>query len=310
MEARALQIEHLSYSYHHEWTRRKILALNDVTFSVDTGESFGFLGHNGAGKTTTIKCLLGLIRPVEGSIRINGIESTQAPARRQVGYVPEQPYFYDNLRVYEIMQLYAGLAGIRASERRPAIQEALAKVNATGLAQARMRTLSKGQAQRVAMAQAVVAKPRLLVLDEPFSGLDPLGRKEFRELLCSLKQSGTTIFMSSHILSDVEFLCDRVSILSRGSLKGVFRTRDIPNMASGIYELVIRAAPDIHAVFGNVCHEIKSEDRFVRLRFENRSDAEAALGMALQRKFFIESFEYVHGGLEELFVRLSTAAPG
>ena len=300
----AIRIENLNYTYVDEWTRRKKKALKNVSLEVISGECFGFLGHNGAGKTTAIKCLLGLIRPDSGAISIYGLDYLQTAARRAVGFLPEQPYFYDNLTVLESMRLYAALSGIKRRELTRHIEWTLEKVKLSERAGGRLRTLSKGLVQRLAMAQAIVARPRLLILDEPFSGLDPIGRKEFRELLCELKQAGTTLLMSSHILSDVEFLCDRVSIMSHGEIKGVFDLHDAPEFNCGAFELVLRRSGPAEKLAQQLQRASSTEERFVRLTFEDRACAEKALRAALETGAIIESFEFVHGGLEELFVKL------
>ncbi len=223
---KVLEIKDLSYSYKSEWLGKPYNALKDINLDLHEGECFGFLGHNGAGKTTTIKCILSLTRIKSGSIKIFGKEHSLAASRENVGYLPEQPYFYDYLTVNETMELYATLAGVNNSDLKTAVREALDLVKISSRAKNRMRTLSKGLTQRVAMAQAIVAKPKLLILDEPFSGLDPIGRKEFRELISNLNRSGVAIFMSSHILSDVEDLCGRASIMASGELKGIYNLKD------------------------------------------------------------------------------------
>lgn len=223
---KVLEITALSYVYRGNWMVGRKKAVQNLNLEIFEGESFGFLGHNGAGKTTTIKCILNLIKPSTGSVKIFGKSATEVSAREKIGYVPEQPYFYDYLTVAEILQMYAQLSGLHSHDRDNAITQALAAVNMGDRVGASMRSLSKGLTQRIAIAQAIVAKPKLLILDEPFSGMDPIGRKEFRELFLNLKKQGTTIFICSHILSDVELLCDRVSIMSQGELKGVFDIRD------------------------------------------------------------------------------------
>jgi ABC-2 type transport system ATP-binding protein len=300
----AIQIENLSYFYKSHWCWKKFQGLKDLSLTIAEGESFGFLGHNGAGKTTAIKCMLGLTRPASGSIKIFGQDSRTLASRSAVGYVPEQPYFYDHLTVNEIMRLYAALAGVPRPKINPAVEEALARIRLESKARVRMRSLSRGLMQRVAVAQAIVAKPRLLILDEPFSGLDPIGRKELADLLFNLKRAGTTIFMSSHILSDVEFLCERVSIMSHGQLKGVFALKDVPSLISGHYELVIRDFKSVEQELTAMSQEAAAQDVFLRLVFRDKARAEQALARAIQAGAGVESFQFVHGGLEELFVRL------
>lgn len=220
-----LVIENIFYSYRSEFLLKEIAVLKNVSLSLNEGEAFGFLGHNGAGKTTTLKCVLDICRIRKGSINIFGIPHTDVNARKNVGFLPEQPYFYDNLTVLETLQLYGTLYRLSHSRLSKKLEEMLALFHLESRRHAKMKSLSKGLMQRVAMAQAVIAEPRLLILDEPFSGLDPIGRKEFRELLISLRNGGTTILLSSHILSDVETICNRASIMVRGEIQARY---DLP----------------------------------------------------------------------------------
>lgn len=286
------------------WLEKRTTALSDLTLDVFEGESFGFLGQNGAGKTTTIKCILGLIQVRSGTVKIFGKDFTDTQARRAIGYLPEQPYFYDYLTVQEIMEMYATLAGVPRCDRHAAITRALDRVQISSRIKSSMRSLSKGLTQRVAMAQAIVADPKLLILDEPFSGLDPIGRKEFRDLLFELKGNGTTIFMSSHILSDVEFLCDRASILARGTLKGVFDLKDMSRESRGSYELLVRDGSHITESLKKICDETILQDRFARFIIGEEKKAHEALKIAVESGAHIESFQFNVEGLEELFVRL------
>ncbi len=309
----ALHIDNLSYHYRSNWTYRAKAALHNISLDVREGETFGFLGHNGAGKTTTIKCILGLVRPSAGNIYIFDAHYNSPRARSQVGYVPEHPYFYEHLTVQESMLMYACLANAPSSQRRELVAKALDRVHLHGRENSRLRTLSKGLMQRLAMAQAIVHRPKLLILDEPFSGLDPIGRREFRELLVELKEEGATIFMSSHILSDVEFLCDRVSIMAHGRLKGVFETKRIPDTASGYFELIIRVnqtGPGTPNEILSLAASSRKEDRFLRLSFSERTSAEAALRLSIEHNLGVESFELIHGNLEDLFMRLVSQEGG
>lgn len=303
-QIKAVGIKDLSYFYKSDWAGKRFHALKNITLEVAAGESFGFLGHNGAGKTTAIKCILALIRLGGGSILIFGRDHRDPLARRFVGYLPEQPYFYDYLTVQEIMEMYASLAGVEKNTMYEAIREALNLVHVSAKVKSPMRTLSKGLTQRVAMAQAIVAKPKLLILDEPFSGLDPIGRKEFKELLFHLKQQGTTIFMSSHILTDVEFLCDRASIMAYGELKGIFDLKDVPRLAGSGYELVLRDAETIKERLAKLSSSVSVQDKFITFSFASGEIAEEALRMALDVKATIHSYQYVEGNLEDLFVQL------
>ena len=193
-------------------------AVDGLNIQVPEGVVFGFLGPNGAGKTTTIKMLLDFVHPTSGSATIFGNPTTQASTRRAVGYLPEQPYFHKFLRPIEVVSLHASLAGVERSKIR---KEALAALDRTGIAEyadTPIGKLSKGLTQRVGIAQAIVGDPNLLILDEPTSGLDPIGRRHARDLILELRNEGKTIFLSSHLLSEVESTCDTIAVLKRGSL--------------------------------------------------------------------------------------------
>ena len=198
---------------------RRKRVLHGLTFDVHEGEIFGFVGPNGAGKTTTLKLLMGLIRPTEGSASILGRNVEDSDFHDQIGFLPENPYFYSFLTAREILDFYARLSGVCASERAARVDELLGLVNLGDAADTRLRTFSKGMLQRVGVAQALIHDPKVVFLDEPMSGLDPIGRKEIRDVILSLRSSGKTVFMNTHILSDVEMICDRVAIIVKGAIR-------------------------------------------------------------------------------------------
>ena len=215
----AIDVRDLTKTYRTPFARRKVEALRGVTFQVEKGHIFGFVGPNGAGKTTTIRTLMGLIRPTGGSATILGKQLPSRAARFQVGFLPEAPYFYDYLTVAELCDLAGRLFGIPAAVRKKRADELIERV---GLSRARGQALkkySKGMLQRAGLAQALMNDPELVVLDEPMSGLDPIGRKEVRDLILSLRDQGKTVFFSTHILSDVEAITDRVAIIVKGELR-------------------------------------------------------------------------------------------
>lgn len=301
----AIEIKDLQYFYRHQWTGKKIRALFPFSLDVAEGEYFGFLGHNGAGKTTTIKSILGLIRPSSGSIKIFGKESSNFSSRQSVGYVPEQPYFYDHLTVMEIVEMYAALSGVAANQRKNQVTKTLEKLGLSERSKTPMRSLSKGLVQKVAVAQAICHCPKLLILDEPFSGLDPIGRKELRDIFAEMQKSGTTIFMSSHILTDVESLCDRVSIMVKGNLKGLFNLRE-ENLASNMgYEVTFKSASSIsQETLEDLGGKKLNHPSALRLFFEQRGEAESALHKANAHGLTLEKFESAHTSLEDIFVKL------
>ena len=192
--------------------------LHGIDFEVKRGELFGFIGPNGAGKTTTLKILMGLIRATQGDAEILGHDVRETAFREHIGFAPESPYFYDFLTGAEILEFYARLCAVPKPRRRERVREVLELVGLAGAADARLRTYSKGMLQRIGIAQAIVHHPSVVFLDEPMSGLDPVGRKEIRDLVVQLNAAGKTIFMNTHILSDVETICDRVAIIVQGRI--------------------------------------------------------------------------------------------
>jgi ABC-2 type transport system ATP-binding protein len=220
------------------WRKRPKCALRPLDLSVDEGEIFGFLGPNGAGKTTTLKLLMGLVFPTAGTARILGMEINDPRMKAQIGFLPEQPYFYDYLTANELLEYYAQLSGVPAAERRRKTSEVLSRVGLQESGGIQLRKFSKGMLQRVGIAQAILHEPKVLFFDEPMSGLDPMGRREVRDLMEELKQQGKTIFFSTHILSDAESLCDRVAIIHLGELRGVGAVADLTSSVEGKVEIV------------------------------------------------------------------------
>ena len=215
-----IEINNLTKDYEVGFLKKKrVRALDDLSLEVKRGEIFGFLGPNGAGKTTTLKLLMQLIYPTSGSARILGHSIADVSTRARIGYLPENPYFYDYLSGRELLEYTAALFGIPTREAGVRNNELLGQVGLDAdRANRQLRKYSKGMLQRIGIAQALVNDPEIVFMDEPMSGLDPIGRREVRDLLLSLRQQGKTIFFSSHILSDVEALCDRAAILTRGKL--------------------------------------------------------------------------------------------
>jgi len=219
------------------WKKRRKDALKPLTLEVREGEIFGYLGPNGAGKTTTLRLLMGLVYPSAGSARILGCELFDRKMKQQIGFLPEQPYFYDHLTARELLDFYAQLSVVDAKSRTKRVESALARVGMADSARIQLRKFSKGMLQRVGIAQAIVHDPKLILLDEPMSGLDPVGRREVRDLIQELNEDGKTIFFSTHILSDAETLCDRVAILNRGELRGIGVVADLVREVTGNIEI-------------------------------------------------------------------------
>lgn len=235
----AIRTEHLSKEYRTPWLRRRIVALDDLNLEVEEGEIFGFIGPNGAGKTTTIKLLLGLLYPTRGKAWIFDKSIYDVSVKKDVGFLPENPYFYDYLTGEEILFFMGQLYGISRSILAVRVYELLDLV---GLAEAQdlpLSKYSKGMLQRIGLAQALLADPKLVILDEPLSGLDPVGRKEMRDVIANLRKQGKTVFFSTHILSDAELLCDRVGILLKGKLTKVGRLTELLSPKTKGIEIVI-----------------------------------------------------------------------
>jgi ABC-2 type transport system ATP-binding protein len=235
----AIEILGLSKTYSVGfWRKRPKHALRPLQLGVEEGEIFGFLGPNGAGKTTTLKLLMGLVSPTSGSARILGKLWTDPLVKAQIGFLPEHPYFYDYLTASELLEYYAELSGVPAKERRTRINAMLARVGLPDVGGVQLRKFSKGMLQRVGIAQAILHDPKVVFLDEPMSGLDPMGRREVRDLIEQLKREGKTVFFSTHILSDAEALCDRVAIIHLGELRGVGAVADLTSGVHGKVEIV------------------------------------------------------------------------
>src|SRR3954451_18152552 len=216
-----VEADKLQKTFALGFLRKRVRAVHEVSFQVHRNEIFGFLGPNGAGKTTTIKMMMGLIFPTAGESRIFGHKVPSLQARRRLGFLPENPYFYDYLSGEELLDLMGRLFGLDRRERRRRAQRLLDRVG-LGRAEGRaLRKYSKGMLQRLGIAQALVNDPELVVLDEPMSGLDPIGRKEIRDLIVELKREGKTVLFSTHILSDVELICDRVAMIVGGRMRDV-----------------------------------------------------------------------------------------
>ena len=223
--------------------RKRTRVLHPLDLTVYRGEIFGYLGPNGAGKTTTLKLLTGLILPTSGSARLVDHDLAEVAVKRQIGFLPENPYFYDYLTGREFLDLCGQLFGLKTLLRRDRIARLLRLTELEAAADQQLRKYSKGMLQRLGLAQALINDPSLVILDEPMSGLDPLGRKAMRDIILQLKTEGRTVFFSSHILPDVEVLCDRVAILAAGRLRDVGRLTEILKTPTEDIELTLQRVP-------------------------------------------------------------------
>ncbi len=302
-----LEVEGLRKTFFRGFLRRRTEALRGVGLSVDAGEIFGFLGPNGAGKTTTIKILMGLIFPTAGSANVLGAPVGDRRAKQRVGYLPENPYFYDYLSARELLDMVGRLHGLTASDRRRRSDDLLAKVGLAHAATRPLRSYSKGMLQRVGLAQALIGDPELVVLDEPMSGLDPIGRKEVRDIIVELRQRGKTVFFSTHILSDATMLCDRVAIIVRGELRdtGPLGALLSPKIAGVdvVWEGDDHLAREV--VVGPGAHERTSEGRVVRV--EDLDQANSVVAAIVKGGGRVLQLTPHRQSLEELFVHEARA---
>ena len=208
---------------------------------VEEGEAFGFLGPNGAGKSTTIKLLMGIIFPTSGSAQILGRPISDVEMHKDIGYLPEQPYFYDYLTAAEVLDYFARFYNFSAGERKERVEKMLKKVGLETAGKIQLRKYSKGMLQRVGLAQAILHDPKVVILDEPMSGLDPIGRREVRDIILELKRDGKTVLFSTHILTDAEMLCDKVGVIVGGKLQGVGRPDEIVGLKAQGMEILFEA---------------------------------------------------------------------
>ncbi len=223
----AIEIKGLSKTYRKDFWGKKISAAVDISFSVKEKIITGFVGPNGAGKTTTIKAVMGLIKPTAGSIRIFGIDVSNCSARKKVAYLSEQPYFYGHLTVNESLEFASNLIGISKEKKQNEIRRVLDIVELSHKSKLKVKEMSKGMQQRLNMAQALLGNPNLMILDEPMSGMDPPGRRLFRSLFKNLASEGTTVFFSTHVLEDIESVCDEVVVVAKGKVTYTGAVKDL-----------------------------------------------------------------------------------
>jgi ABC-2 type transport system ATP-binding protein len=296
-----LELRQLSKYFRHNWTMRRLHALDGLDLAVERGEILGLIGPNGAGKTTTFKCVLGLLRPTSGSISFRGAPLGVA-ARTAIGFLPEHPYFYDYLTVQEMLTLCGQLYGLHGGTLRRRVDEVLEQVQLGHRRRSALRTLSKGSLQRVGIAQAILNHPDLLILDEPMSGLDPAGRHAMRELVRLLHADGTTVIFSSHILPDAEVLCHRVAILAAG------RVREIVDLRTGgdlvVYQLTVSGihAATLAALEQLAAGPLNANGSGWHVRLPGAEAVGVALDLVRAADGSVESLVPVHPSLEERFL--------
>jgi ABC-2 type transport system ATP-binding protein len=298
----AIEILDLEKTYYVGfWRKRPKLALRPLRLTIEEGEVFGFLGPNGAGKTTTLKLLMGLVSPTGGTARILGMEFDDPRVKTQIGFLPEQPYFYDHLTAQELLTYYAQLSGVSASERSMKVAAMLARVGLSDAARTQLRKYSKGMLQRVGLAQAILHNPKVVFLDEPMSGLDPMGRREVRELIQELRNEGKTVFFSTHILSDAEALCDRVAVIHQGELRGVGAVAELTAQSQGKVEIIF-CARSVPTDLANLGAEARVSGEMVNAVVAEEQQ-EAALEVLRRERLRLISLTPVRSSLEEYYVQ-------
>ena len=282
------------------WFQEQKVGLKNLNLSVNEAETFGFLGPNGAGKTTTLKLLMGLISPTAGSAKILGRDWRDPEIKKRIGFLPEQPYFYDHLTPRELLDYYGRLSGLPSRERKLRVPKMIERVGLADSADVQLRKFSKGMLQRIGIAQAILHDPAVVFLDEPMSGLDPIGRKEVRDLIQSFKLEGKTVFFSTHILSDAEALCDRVAVMHQGELRGVGVVAELVSKAENRVEILWQGAQALRSIkaLGGDCSEAGD---IIRAELDENS-LQSALEALRNSNARLISVNPVRASLEEYFV--------
>ena len=297
----------LKKTFRTPFRRKKVEALRGVSFTVKRGHIFGFVGPNGAGKTTTIRTLMGLIRPSAGSAAILGQAIPSRAARTRVGFLPEAPYFYDYLTVDELLDLAGRLFGLSRDVRKQRADALIAKVGLTRARSQSLKKFSKGMLQRAGLAQALMNDPDVVVLDEPMSGLDPIGRKEVRDLMLELRDQGKTVFFSTHILSDVEAITDEVAIIARGQLQAQGTRDELVKRAVVGTELTVRLPEDVAELTANATRTLRTGE-LLTVVLPADADVDAWIQRAHAAGAKIVSVSPRHETLEDLFMRQVASA--
>lgn len=298
-----LSLEQLVKTFRVGFRRKRVEAVRGLSFTVRRGEVFGFLGPNGAGKTTTIKMCMDLIRPTSGRVRLFGGAPSHLSSRQGIGYLPEQPYFYDSLRPDELLDFFGKLYGVPKAVRRKRTDELIELVGLSGARDRILRKYSKGMVQRFGIAQALVSDPELVILDEPLTGLDPIGRKEIKEIIVRLHKAGKTVFFSSHILSDVELLCDRIAMIQTGRLLYEGPTQELLKRGKRTVEVVAMAVrPELVESMRAAGRDVDVLGERVKVQC-GESESDGVVRALVESGARLESVGAHSETLEEIFVR-------
>jgi ABC-2 type transport system ATP-binding protein len=304
MTAPAIQTENLTKEYSYGFLNlKKRKSLEGLNMQVETGEIFGFIGPNGAGKTTAIKLLMRLIFPTAGTARILGQPIGDIDLHRDIGYLPEQPYFYDYLTAAELLDYFARIHDLPAAERKQRVATMLKKVGLETAGKIQLRKYSKGMLQRAGVAQAILHDPKVVILDEPMSGLDPIGRREVRDIILELKQEGKTVMFSTHILSDAEMLCDRVGVIVGGKLRGIGAPEQLVGVKAKATEILFELTGESSAPL--LAKATRTGDRY-RLQVPE-AELYDAIDQLRSAGAKILSVAQVRATLEEFFMHLVEA---
>jgi ABC-2 type transport system ATP-binding protein len=297
----ALEIKNLKKSFRSNFAVKVYHILKGIDITVEKGEIYGFLGPNGAGKTTTMKCILGIIFPDSGEISILGQPALRAESRRNLGFLPEHPYFYDYLTAEELLVFTGMLFSLPKKRILERSKELIELVGLKGKRDLKLKKYSKGMVQRVGLAQALVHDPDFIILDEPFSGLDPIGRKELRDIILSLKNAGKTIFFSSHILQDMELMVDRVGIIMDGEIKKQGKLSDLISHSVRYYEIVFTGIDE--KILQDQQVKYASQDTDYITKLETNEEANQRIEWITKNKGKILSVVPVKMTLEDIFLK-------
>jgi ABC-2 type transport system ATP-binding protein len=304
MTGGAIRVDGLTKTFRLGFIPKSKEVLKGISLIVQEGQIFGYLGPNGAGKTTTIKCLLGLIFPDSGTIDIFGQPHLSPRARRSLGFLPENPYFYDYLTAREFLAFYADLFGLERGEKDSRIGRLLGLVGLERAGDLQLRKFSRGMLQRVGLAQALINDPKLVILDEPLGGMDPLGRKEIRDIIVRFKEEGKTVFFTSHILQDIEMICDRVAIIVGGRIVKEGALQDLVSEKVLFTEIVLSGLPA--EAFRGLGESFSAKGERLLLRVFDEAKVEEVLALIHERKGRVLSLSPRTETLEDIFVETVT----
>ena len=297
----ALEIRELKKSFSSNFLLKKYPILKSINIVAEKGQVYGFLGPNGAGKTTTIKCILGILFPDSGTILINGRPASDPEIRRELGFLPENPYFYDYLTAGEFMDFSARLFSISSTEASKRSKELIRQVGLEGKENIKLKNYSKGMIQRIGFAQALINDPDIVILDEPFSGLDPIGRKELRDIITTLKNSGKTVFFSSHILQDMELIADKVGIIFNGNIIKEGKLSDLVSRSVQYYDVIFSNIPR-KKIEAERIQFVTREDTFIA-RCQDIHDMNKIIGFVADNRGTIISVTPIKMTLEDIFLK-------